>query len=354
LTSTIVTPTANGNVVLNTDGTYTYTPDPNFNGTDTFEYQVCDSGTPVECDVAFVTITVNSINDAPALVDDNETIIEDSSLSSDVSPNDSDVESALTYNTSPVTPPANGTLTLNTDGTYTYTPNADFSGTDTFEYEACDNGTPVLCETATVTITVTPLPDAPIAINDILTTDEEVSVSGNIIQNDTEPDGENLIVYINFVTPPANGSAFLVSSGYLSYTPNPDFSGVDTAEYQVCDDGNPVLCDTATIIINVTPLPDAPIAVDDTETTQEDTPISGDVVLNDSDPDGDALMVTLPPLVAPSFGNLVLNADGTYTYTPNQNYHGADSFEYEVCDGGSPALCATAVVNITITLRMAY
>ncbi len=98
LTANIATPTANGNVVLNPDGTYTYTPDPDFNGTDTFEYQVCDSGAPAECDAAIVTITVNAVNDVPVVTDDSETIAEDSSLSSDVSSNDSDVESTLIYN----------------------------------------------------------------------------------------------------------------------------------------------------------------------------------------------------------------------------------------------------------------
>ena len=349
LTSTIITPAANGNAVLNTNGTYTYTPDPDFNGMDTFEYQVCDSGTPVECDIALVTIIVNSINDAPIAVDDNETLIEDTVLNSDVSTNDSDLEGALTYNTTPTAPPVNGTLTLNTNGTYTYTPNPDFNGTDTFEYEVCDSGTPVLCEMATVTITVTPVSDAPIAVDDNLTTDEETLVTHNLLTNDIEPDGENLTLNINFITPPANGSAFLLGSGFFSYTPNTNFSGIDTAEYEICDSGNPVLCDTAMITITVNPLPDAPIAADDNETTPEDTPLNGDVLLNDSDPDGDNLTVTLPALVSPTSGTLLLNSNGTYTYTPNVNFNGTDTFEYEVCDSANPSQCDQAVVTITVS-----
>ena len=349
LTSTIITPAANGNAVLNTNGTYTYTPDPDFNGMDTFEYQVCDSGTPVECGIALVTIIVNSINDAPIAVDDNETLIEDTVLNSDVSTNDSDLEGALTYNTTPTAPPVNGTLTLNTNGTYTYTPNPDFNGTDTFEYEVCDSGTPVLCEMATVTITVTPVSDAPIAVDDNLTTDEETLVTHNLLTNDIEPDGENLTLNINFITPPANGSAFLLGSGFFSYTPNTNFSGIDTAEYEICDSGNPVLCDTAMIAITVNPLPDAPIAADDNETTPEDTPLNGDVLLNDSDPDGDNLTVTLPALVSPTSGTLLLNSNGTYTYTPNVNFNGTDTFEYEVCDSANPSQCDQAVVTITVS-----
>ncbi len=349
LTSTVVTPPANANVTLNATGAYTYTPDPDFNGTDTFEYQVCDMGTPVECDTATVTITVNSINDAPIILDDAETIIEDNILNGDVSINDSDAEGALMYNAVPVTPPANGTLSLNSNGSYVYTPNADFNGTDSFEYEACDSGTPVLCETATVTITITPTPDAPIAVDDNFSTNEEVTITRNITSNDIEPDGENLILNTSFVTLPANGSAFLLGSGFLSYTPNTNFYGTDIAEYEICDNGNPVLCDTATITIIVNPLPDAPIAVDDSATTPEDTPLNGDVLVNDIEPDGDNLIVSTPPLASPSFGTLVLNSNGTYTYTPSTNFNGTDSFEYEVCDDENPAQCDQAVVTITIS-----
>ncbi len=330
--TTPLTPPANGTLTLNSDGTYTYTPNADFNGTDSFEYEACDNGSPALCETAIVTITVNPVNDAPVLNNDAIVITEDASWSGDVSSNDSDLEGTLAYNTSPTTPPSNGTVIINSDGTYTYTPNADFNGTDSFVYEACDNGSPVICEMATVSITVSPAPDAPIAVNDNLTTNEESSVSFNIIQNDIEPDGESLVLNTNFITPPANGSAFAIGSGFLSYTPDLNFNGIDTIEYQVCDNAIPPLCDIAMVIINVNPQPDPPVAVDDVAGVQENTTFNGDVLANDYDPDGDDMAVTLPPLASPSFGNLVLNADGTYAYTPNPGYFGSDSFEYEVCE----------------------
>jgi len=348
LTSSIITPAANGNAALNPDGTYTYTPDPDFNGTDTFEYEVCDSGAPIECDTGLVTITINDINDLPILIDDNETITEDASLSSDVSPNDSDIEDTLTYNSTPITAPTNGTLTLNPNGTYTYTPNPDFNGTDTFEYEACDSGTPVLCDTAAVTVTVSPLPDAPIAINDTLTTDEEVSTSHNIILNDIEPDGEALTTNINFITPPANGTASLLGSGYFSYTPNPNFSGVDTARYEVCDSGSPVLCDTATMIINVNDINDAPVATPDTLYMFANSTLQENILLNDSDLENNILTAMTTPMAMPINGTLAIQPNGNIDYTPDPDYVGTETFTYEVCDDGNPVECSEAEVVIII------
>jgi len=120
--------------------------------------------------------------------------LEDVPVSSDVTPNDSDADVAdvLTVNTTPVTPPTNGAVALNADGTYTYTPNASFFGTDT--YEICDNGTPVECATATVTITVESDNDAPIAVDDEEMTPEDTPVSSDVTLNDSDLDGDNLIV----------------------------------------------------------------------------------------------------------------------------------------------------------------
>ncbi len=348
LTFTISTQAANGNALLNPNGTYTYTPNPNFSGTDSFEYQVCDSGTPVLCETATVSIAVNAINDAPNIINDTQSLAEDSSVNGNVSLNDSDLEGALTYNTTPLVPPANGTLVLNSDGTYTYTPDPDFNGTDTFEYEACDNGNPALCETATVTINIVPIPDAPIAINDILTTDEEAPVTGNIIQNDTEPDGENLIVHITFVTPPANGSAFLVSDGFFSYTPNPNFSGVDIAEYEVCDSGNPMMCDTAMIIINVNDINDAPIAEADSLFMFANSTLQENIILNDSDIENHNLTAVTTPIAAPLNGTLIIAPNGNIDYTPNADFVGTETFTYEVCDSGTPNACSTADVVIIV------
>ncbi len=352
VTTTPVTPPTNGILVLNTDGTYTYTPNANFNGSDSFEYEVCDDGSPVLCSTATVSLVITGANDAPVALDDSGSTAEDVALNGTATlTNDSDVDGDnLTVTTTPVTPPTNGALTLNTDGTYTYTPSANFFGTDSFEYEVCDDGSPVLCTTAIVNITISSENDAPIATNDIGFATEDIALNGAAtLANDSDVDGDNLTVTTTPVTPPANGALVLNADGTYTYTPNADFNGSDSFEYEVCDDGSPVLCSTAMVNLVVTGTNDAPVAIDDTAPVTEDMVLNGTTTLaNDSDVDGDNLTVTTTPVTAPTNGTLLLNTDGTYTYTPNADFNGSDSFEYEVCDDGSPVLCSTGIVNITV------
>src|SRR6266540_1400630 len=155
LTASVVSTPANGTVTLNTlDGSFTYTPDANFNGTDSFTYQVND-GT-LASNVATVTLTVTPINDAPVAANDSYTTTENTPLTvaaGAILANDTDVDGgALTV--SLVSGPANGTVTLNPDGEFTYTPAANFNGTDSFTYTANDGQAD--SNVATVTLTVTP------------------------------------------------------------------------------------------------------------------------------------------------------------------------------------------------------
>lgn len=169
----------------------------NFNGIDSFVYTVCDDGIPVQCSQATVTITVTPVNDAPLAVDDVASVNEDGILNgTTVLINDSDIEGdVLTVNTTPVTAPTNGVLVLNANGTYTYTPNANFNGTDTFSYEVCDNGIPSECDTALVTITVNPVNDSPVAIDDAYSTNEDVTLNGStVLVNDSDPEAGILTV----------------------------------------------------------------------------------------------------------------------------------------------------------------
>jgi gliding motility-associated-like protein len=364
LTYTLVsggTASANGTLVLNADGTFTYTPNSNFNGVVSFVYQVCDNGTPVLCATATATITINPVNDVPIAQNDSFTMNEDEVLNGNVSLNDNDgdpeIVQTLTYTlVSGGTASANGTLVLNTDGTFTYTPNANFNGVVSFEYQVCDNGTPVLCATATATITINPVNDDPIAQNDIFTMNEDEVFSGNVSLNDDDGDPEivQTLTYtlVSGGTASANGTLVLNADGTFTYTPNSNFNGVVGFVYQVCDNGIPVLCATATATITINPVNDVPIAQNDSFTMNEDEVFSGNVSLNDDDGDPEIVQTLTYTLVsggtASANGTLVLNADGTFTYTPNANFNGVVSFEYQVCDNGTPVLCATATATITI------
>ncbi len=338
----------NGDVILNADGSFTYTPDQNFNGTDFFDYEVCDDGTPSGCDTNRVTITINAVNDEPDAVDDGIYILdEDDSLSDDVSTNDSDIEGhSLSYSTTPVSGPDNGNVSLNANGTFTYTPNGDYFGADSFIYEVCDNGTPSECSQASVQFTINPINDKPIAADDNFNTNEDITLAGSL--NATDVDDTDLVFNTTPVSDVNNGTLNINVDGSFEYTPDNDFNGVDVFQFAVCDDGTPALCDTASITINVNAVNDAPDLIDDNFIVNEDENLNDDLSPNDSDKEGNNITYTATAVSGPGNGNVVINADGTFTYTPLNNFNGNDSFDYEACDDGLPSACDTATVFIVV------
>ncbi|WP_064497411.1 Ig-like domain-containing protein [Dokdonia donghaensis] len=340
---TDVTDPANGNVVINDDGTVTYTPDPDFNGEDTFEYTVTvtnpDGTTTTETATVVVTVTPEA-----DVVDDAETTPEDTPVVIDVLDNDG-FDPAADVEVTDVTDPANGTVVINDDGTVTYTPDPDFNGEDTFEYTVTvtnPDGT-TTTETATVVVTVTPEADV---VDDAETTPEDTPVVIDVLDNDGfDPAAD---VEVTDVTDPANGTVVINDDGTVTYTPDPDFNGEDTFEYTVTvtnPDGT-TTTETATVVVTVTPEADV---VDDAETTPEDTPVVIDVLDNDGfDPAAD---VEVTDVTDPANGTVVINDDGTVTYTPDPDFNGEDTFEYTVTvtnpDGTTTTETATVVVTVT-------
>jgi VCBS repeat-containing protein len=190
-------------------------------------------------------------------VNDSFTTTKNTPLTASVTGNDT--PSADGGNTwSVVTPPTTGTVVMNTNGTFTFTPATGFSGTVTFTYQVCDADND--CATATVTIRIN---DVPVAVNDAFTTAEDTPVSGTLAGNDTpSADGSNVWTK---TSNPSNGTATVNADGTFTYTPNPNFFGTDTFTYKVCDaDGD---CSTATVTITITSVDDAPVAVNDAFTT---------------------------------------------------------------------------------------
>ncbi len=345
---------SNGSVIINPNGTFDYTPNPGFTGSDVFSYMICDDGVPSLCDIADVTIIIttdNPGNQPPIAQNDETSTNQDVPVSGSVIPNDGDPDGdPITVNPTPVAAPTNGSVTLQPNGDFTYTPNPGFSGMDSFVYSLCDNGSPQLCDEATVTITVIPPfdpgNDPPYAGDDGALTPQDVPVSGNLLTNDFDPNGDNIIINTTPVVGPSNGGVIIDGSGNYTYTPNPGFIGTDQFIYRICDDGTPVLCATATCIITVYPDNNPPVAVNDINGTLVNTPVDGDVITNDYDPDGDNISVTL--LSGPPNGNVTLNPNGTYTYTPDPGFAGEDVFTYVLCDDGAPQLCDTAEVSIEV------
>ncbi len=339
LTYAVDTDVSNGTLNLNGDGTYTYTPDANFNGTDSFTYVVTDADSG-ESLTQTVTITVDPVTDLTA-ADDTLTVDEDSVANpGDVSTNDSTLSGGtLTYAVD--TDVSNGTLNLNGDGTYTYTPDANFNGTDSFTYVVtdADSGESL---TQTVTITVDPVTDLT-AADDTLTVDEDsVANPGDVSTNDSTLSGGTLTYAVD--TDVSNGTLNLNGDGTYTYTPDANFNGTDSFTYVVTDaDSGESL--TQTVTITVDPVTDL-TAADDTLTVDEDSVANpGDVSTNDSTLSGGTLTYAVDTDV--SNGTLNLNGDGTYTYTPDANFNGTDSFTYVVTDADSGE-SLTQTVTITV------
>jgi VCBS repeat-containing protein len=321
---------SHGTLVLNTDGTYTYTPAQDYNGSDSFTFTANDGS--LTSAPGTVSITVTPVNDAPVATASSATTAEDTVLHASVSATDVD-SPTLTY--AKASGPSHGTLVLNTDGTYTYTPAQDYNGSDSFTFTANDGQ--LTSAPATVSLTITPVNDAPVATASSATTAEDTVLNSSV--SATDVDSPTLTYAVG--TGPSHGSLTLNANGTYSYTPAADYNGSDSFTF-TANDGF-LTSAPATVSITVTPVNDAPVATASSATTAEDTVLNSSV----SATDVDSPTLTYAKASGPSHGTVTVNSDGTYTYTPALNYNGPDSFTFTANDGFLTS--APATVSLTVT-----
>ena len=330
----LATPSS-GSAVVAASGQVEYTPAMDFSGTDSFEYTVSD-GNGGEA-TGEVQVEVAPVNDAPGAVDDDWTTDEDVPLVIDVLVNDTDADGDTLAVVS-LGAPASGSVLQDTTGGVAYTPAADFNGVDTFTYTVADPDG--LEAVGTVTVNVHPLPDAPSAVPDAVSTPEDTALDIDVLANDTHPDGESLSVVST--SDAAHGTLSIEASSLVRFTPEQDFNGIETFDYTVRDTGG--LEATATVSVDVTAVNDAPVAVDDEVTTLEDTPVLVDVLANDTDVDGDALSVVV--LGIPSFGVAERQGDSIFVTPPDQ-FSGEVLLDYTISD--PEGLEAVGTLKVTVT-----
>jgi len=344
------------------DGSFTYTPDENFFGTDTFEYDIKDGSDRISLSPATVTIVITPVFDRPIAVDDDYDVSEDGVLNVEppgVLENDLDVDyTGLTAKN--LTVPTNGELNFEEDGSFEYTPNENFFGTDTFEYEIKDGHD--LLDTALVTIVVTEVFDGPITNPDfydiveggVLIVDG-IDVDEGVLINDVDVDETGTLIALRITEPASDGTVTLESDGSFTYTPDEDFVGTDTFEYEV-KDGHDLL-DTALVTIVITPVFSGPIAVDDDYSVSENGVLNvepSSVLENDIDVDDTGL--TAKNLTVPTNGELKFEEDGSFEYTPNENFFGEDSFVYEASNKiiTEPLAFESASVSASSSTTLAF
>ena len=367
--TTPVTAPTNGSVSLAADGSFTYTPNGGFVGTDAFTYRV-DDGTG-SADDAVVTITVAGINSPPSFTaGPDQTVLEDSGThtiagwAGSITPGPPD-ESAqavtfLVTNSNSALFTAGGQPAVSADGTLTYTPAPNASGSASVTVRARDDGGVAdggsdTSAPQTFSITVTNVNDAPTAVADsaTVTEDSAAGVTFGVLANDNDPDPGDLLSVASYdASGVTDGTLTHVGVGMFTFVPAPGFSGSQTFSYTVSDGNGGV--DSAGVTVVVTPQPDVPVASDDAYATTVNTAVvraAPGVLTNDADEDGDAVTAQTTPVTAPSNGSLTLSADGSFAYTPNLGFIGTDTFTYRVSDG--TGLTDDAAVTITVSLTSA-
>ena len=344
LTALLVSTTTHGTLTLSNNGAFIYRPNTNYNGTDTFTYRATDGS--LTSGVATVMITINPVNDAPVANNDAYTTLEDTTLTvltGGVLANDIDVDGDV-LTALLVSSTTHGTLSLSNNGTFIYRPSTNYNGTDTFTYRAADGA--LTSGVATVTITITPVNDAPIAVNDSYSIAEDTTLSIpslGVLANDIDVDGDPLSALL--VTSVSHGTLSLSNNGAFIYRPSTNYNGTDTFTYRATDGS--LTSDVATVTITITPVNDAPVALNDNYTIAEDTTLtipSRGVLANDIDVDGDPLTALL--VSTTTHGTLTLSNNGGFIYRPSTNYNGTDTFTYRATDG----LLTSDVATVTITI----
>jgi len=340
----IASPPSNGQAMIN-NGIIQYEPNAGFSGQDMLQYEVCnDCG---ECVVEDVTIDV--IVDIEAC--ENDTIF---TCTAPITPLEICVDNfcALDDATEAIigaTTTFNCSISIEGTNCITYTPLPGLIGPDTITIVGMD-GTGAM-DTVIVVVTIDPdgdceAPQGVVAVDDPATVDQNGSVDIPVLDNDIDNGGcMDPLTITMIVMAPQNGTATINMNGTITYEPNQGFTGMDAFTYEICNCFDS--CDIAMVVIDIIEVPtdDPPVAVLDTDTTGVNTPVTIEVLTNDSDPDGDN--ITLESVCDPENGTAVIFGMNV-VYVPNPGFVGLDTFCYVICDDTDPIQCDTGEIIVLV------
>lgn len=327
-----------GQIVFNTDGTFQYYPDGDYNGTDNFVVTITDArGASTTTNLS---ITVTAVNDAPVTVEALAlSVKEDAVLSGSLGLYDADTQYGDTHTFE--ASPGLGDIVFNADGTFRYTPRANVNGTDTFTVVVTDS------EGATsstqITINIDAVNDAPVTLNSLeLSTLEDTRIFGDI--NFSDVDLQNEGDTHTFTADPKLGSVIFNNDGTFEYIPFDNLNGRDEFNIVVTDAAGAQ--SITQVVIDIAAVNDAPETAALVEvTTLEDYQVSGSLSLVDPDiaNEGDVYEF----FASPALGNIEFNQDGTFVYTPDANANGVDRFSVTVRDSAGSESVSEVVIDIT-------
>ncbi|WP_140140422.1 tandem-95 repeat protein, partial [Vibrio parahaemolyticus] len=325
---------ANGTVSINPDGSVTYTPNDNYVGKDTFTYIVTSGGVS---ESTTVEVNVTPVNDAPVAKDDIATTQEDTAVTIDVLPNDTDVDGDKLSIESVSVPKEQGTVEV-VDGKLVFTPAENFNGDAEITYTVTDGA---LTDQATVKVTVNAVNDTPVVESNIADqTLAEDFTPYTIDLNTAFSDVDNVEGELTFSVSGNSNIQVAIVNGIATITPTADWNGSETLTFTATDPSG----ESVSQPVNFTVAPVADI-VADKATVVEDTSTVIKVLGNDTF-ESDGKVVSLDTNNGPANGTVSVNPDGSVTYTPNDNYHGIDSFTYIVTSGG---VSESTTVNVDVT-----
>ncbi|EOX3961178.1 tandem-95 repeat protein, partial [Vibrio alginolyticus] len=325
---------ANGTVSVNSDGSVTYTPNDNYHGTDSFTYIVTSGGVS---ESTTVNVDVTPVNDAPVATNDTAITDEDTSVTIDVLPNDTDIDGDKLSIESASVPETQGTVEI-VDGKLVFTPVENFHGDAEITYTVTDGA---LTDQATVNVTVNAVNDTPVVESSIADqTLAEDFTPYSIDLNTAFSDVDNVDGDLTFSVSGNSNIQVAIVNGIATFTPTADWNGSEALTFTATDPSGESVSQT----VNFTVAPVADIVADNA-TVVEDTPTIIKVLGNDTF-EGDDKVVSLDTNNGPANGTVSVNPDGSVTYTPNDNYHGADSFTYIVTSGG---VSESTTVNVDVT-----
>ncbi|HHB1560364.1 TPA: tandem-95 repeat protein [Vibrio parahaemolyticus] len=325
---------ANGTVSVNPDGSVTYTPNDNYHGADSFTYIVTSGGVS---ESTTVSVDVTPVNDAPVAKDDIATTQEDTAVTIDVLPNDTDADGDKLSIESASVPKEQGTVEV-VDGKLVFTPAENFNGDAEITYTVTDGA---LTDQATVKVTVNAVNDTPVVESNIADqTLAEDFTPYTIDLNTAFSDVDNVDGELTFSVSGNSNIQVAIVNGIATITPTADWNGSETLTFTATDPSG----ESVSQPVNFTVAPVADI-VADKATVVEDTPTIINVLGNDTFEGADKV-VSLDAENSPKNGTVIVNSDGTVTYTPDDNYVGEDTFTYIVTSGGVSE-STTVEVNVT-------
>lgn len=387
----------NGRLIISSDGMYSYTAEAEYVGTEVIVFQICDDNTPTPA-CNFSTLYLNSLPIvAPYItVDDFNNTLFNTAVSGDVSANDICPDGVSPVCSLPVSNggmnTAEGTVTINPDGSYNFVPATDFSGTTQFTYELCDG---TLCTEGKVYLKVLPPLDPEVTViianPDIHAANAGQLLTGNVMANDLDPDDLNPSVTNTMTNATvegidedgnifSNAGTFSINAdGAYTFLPSVDFNGEVTLNISVCNSAAPAICDEAPLVFSVAAAAgNTTYANDDAVLTDIGVSLSGNVSTNDADGEADVQVITAlqldtdgdgktdttgtidtPVTIAGTDGSgnyvnnagtLTLNSNGAYDFVPAPNFFGHILVVYTSCDTAAaiPA-CNNASLVIIVT-----